>query len=63
MQYGISILGILVVLFLAWLASSNRKGIKFKPIITMIVIQILLSLLLLNTEFWLNHHQGNSCCF
>ncbi|WP_346235137.1 nucleoside transporter C-terminal domain-containing protein [Lysinibacillus telephonicus] len=53
MQYVISILGIFVVLFLAWLASSNRKEIKFKPIITMIVIQILLSLLLLNTEFGL----------
>ena len=53
MQYGISILGILVVLILAWLVSSNRKEIKFKPIIMMIVIQILLSLLLLNTEFGL----------
>ena len=50
MQYGISILGILVVLFLAWLASSNRKEIKFKPIITMIVIQIILSIFLLNTD-------------
>lgn len=51
MQYGISILGILVVLFLAWLASSNRKEVKFKPIIIMIVIQIILSIFLLNTEF------------
>lgn len=50
-QYVISILGIFVVLFLAWLASFNRKKIKFKPIIMMIIIQILLSLLLLNTEF------------
>lgn len=53
MQYVISILGILVVLFLAWLASSNRTQIKIKPIITMIVIQFLFSLLLLNTEFGL----------
>lgn len=53
MQYVISILGILVVLLLAWIASSNRKGIKIKPIITMIVIQIILSVLLLNTQFGL----------
>ena len=63
MQYVISILGILVVLFLAWLASSNRKGIKIKPIITMIVIQILLSLLLLNTEFGLIIIKGIAAVF
>ena len=63
MQYGISILGILVVLFLAWLASSNRKKIKFKPIITMIVIQILLSLLLLNTDFGLIIIKGIAAAF
>lgn len=63
MQYVISILGILVVLFLAWLASSNRKGIKFKPIFTMIVIQILLSLLLLNTEFGLIIIKGIAAVF
>ncbi|MEO4052996.1 nucleoside transporter C-terminal domain-containing protein [Solibacillus sp. CAU 1738] len=63
MQYVISILGILVVLFLAWLASSNRKEIKYKPIITMIVIQILLSLLLLNTEFGLFIIQGIAAVF
>ncbi|THE10651.1 NupC/NupG family nucleoside CNT transporter [Bacillus timonensis] len=53
MQYVISILGILVVLFLAWLASSNRKKVKVKPIITMLIIQIILSVFLLNTEFGL----------
>lgn len=63
MQYGISILGILVVLFLAWLASSNRKKIKFKPIITMIVIQILSSLLLLNTNFGLIIIKGIAATF
>jgi len=62
-QYVISILGILVVLFLAWLASSNRKEIKFIPIITMIIIQILLSLLLLNTEFGLIIIKGIAAVF
>lgn len=63
MQYVISILGILIVLFLAWLASSNRKEIKIRPIITMIVIQILLSLLLLNTEFGLIIIRGIAAVF
>ncbi|WP_413366503.1 NupC/NupG family nucleoside CNT transporter [Lysinibacillus sp. 3P01SB] len=63
MQYVISIIGILIVLFLAWLASSNRKQIKIRPIITMIIIQILLSLLLLNTEFGLIIIRGIAAVF
>ncbi|SOC08336.1 nucleoside transporter [Ureibacillus xyleni] len=63
MQYAISILGILIVLFLAWLASSNRKEIKFRPIISMLVIQVLLSLLLLNTEFGLIIIKGIAAVF
>ena len=63
MQYVISILGILIVLLLAWLASSNRKEIKFKPIITMLIIQILLSLLLLNTGFGLIIIKGIATVF
>ncbi|MBY0123594.1 NupC/NupG family nucleoside CNT transporter [Bacillus sp. S/N-304-OC-R1] len=63
MRYGISILGILVVLFLAWLASSNRKQIKFKPIIMMLVIQIIFSILLLNTEYGLITIKGISAFF
>lgn len=50
MPYVISMLGILVVLSLAWLASSSRKHIKIKPIITMIILQIVLAILLLNTS-------------
>ncbi|OCA82229.1 pyrimidine nucleoside transporter NupC [Bacillus sp. FJAT-27225] len=63
MHYGISFLGILVVLFLAWLASSNRKEVKFKPIITMVVIQIILSIILLNTDFGLIIINGISAVF
>ncbi|WP_042478462.1 NupC/NupG family nucleoside CNT transporter [Bacillus ndiopicus] len=63
MQYVISILGILFVLFLAWLASSNKKEIRFKPIVIMIIIQILLSLLLLNTEFGLTIIKGIATVF
>lgn len=63
MRYGISILGILVVLFLAWLASTNRKEVKYKPIITMLVIQIILSVLLLNTEYGLIIIKGIAAIF
>ncbi|KGR80085.1 NupC/NupG family nucleoside CNT transporter [Ureibacillus manganicus] len=63
MQYVISIIGIFVVLFLAWIASSDRKKIKIKPVITMIVIQILFSLLLLNTQFGLIITKGIATVF
>lgn len=53
MQYLISILGLIVVLGLALLASNDRKNIKYKPIIIMIVIQLLFAYLLLNTKFGL----------
>ena len=51
MSFLISIIGILVVLGLAYVASSNRKAIKFKYIAIMLVIQLLLAMLLLNTRF------------
>jgi nucleoside transport protein len=63
MKYGIAIIGILVVLLLAWLASSNRKEIKYKPIITMLVIQIVFSVILLNTEYGYIIIQGISAFF
>ena len=34
---------------LAWLASNNKKKIKYRPIIVMIVIQLVLGFLLLKT--------------
>ncbi|MBM7691001.1 nucleoside transport protein [Peribacillus deserti] len=51
MKYLVAIAGLLVVFGLAFLASNNRKQIKYKPIIIMVIIQILLSALLLNTKF------------
>ena len=50
MKYLISIIGILIVLGLAYIVSNNRKEIKFKYIGIMIVLQILFTLLLLNTK-------------
>ncbi|KYD04124.1 NupC/NupG family nucleoside CNT transporter [Heyndrickxia sporothermodurans] len=53
MKYIISIIGLLIVIGLALLASNNRKKVNYKPIILMIVIQIVLAALLLNTKFGL----------
>lgn len=53
MKYIIAIIGLLVVFALAFVASTNRKNIKAKPIILMVVIQVLLAFLLLNTKFGL----------
>ncbi|TDL80349.1 NupC/NupG family nucleoside CNT transporter [Peribacillus frigoritolerans] len=53
MKYLIALLGLVIVLGLAWVASSDRRKIKFKPVALMIVIQILLTFLLLNTKFGL----------
>lgn len=53
MKYLISIVGIIVVLGLAFLVSNNRKEIKYKPIVVMIFLQLVLSFILLNTKFGL----------
>lgn len=46
-------LGLAVVFFLAFIASNNKKHIKFKPIFIMLIIQLILTFLLLNTEIGL----------
>ncbi|CAH0147850.1 NupC/NupG family nucleoside CNT transporter [Peribacillus sp. NPDC101481] len=53
MKFLIAILGLLIVFGLAILASSDRKKVKIKPIILMVVIQLILTYLLLNTKFGL----------
>ncbi|WP_071396556.1 NupC/NupG family nucleoside CNT transporter [Bacillus tuaregi] len=53
MKYIIAIIGLLVVFGLAYLASSNRKDIKIKPVILMVIIQLMLCVLLLNTSLGL----------
>ncbi|WHY56737.1 NupC/NupG family nucleoside CNT transporter [Peribacillus simplex] len=53
MKFLIAILGLLIVFGLAILVSSDRKKVKIKPIILMVVIQLILTYLLLNTKFGL----------
>lgn len=50
MHYLISVVGLIMVLLLAWLASNNKREIKYRPIIIMIVIQIGLGLIILKTS-------------
>ncbi|MGR6341687.1 NupC/NupG family nucleoside CNT transporter [Priestia megaterium] len=50
MKILIFIIGLTVTFFLAFLVSSNRKEIKYKPILTLLVIQLILSYFLLNTS-------------
>ncbi len=51
MKYIIAILGLIVVIALAFLVSNGRGKIKYKPIVLMIIVQLILSYLLLNTKF------------
>ncbi|HEK9101076.1 NupC/NupG family nucleoside CNT transporter [Bacillus pfraonensis] len=53
MRFVTFFLGLVVVFFLAYIASNNKKHIKFKPIFIMLIIQLILTYLLLNTEIGL----------
>jgi nucleoside transport protein len=63
MQYLISVIGLIIVLGLALLASNDRKNIKYKPIAIMVVIQLILSYVLLNTKFGLVLIKGIASVF
>ena len=63
MNYLVSIIGLIVVLGLAWVASNNRKEIKIRPIIQMIIIQVILTFILLNTKFGLIIIEGIAAVF
>ncbi|MET3193112.1 nucleoside transporter C-terminal domain-containing protein [Gottfriedia sp. OAE603] len=49
MSYLIALVGLVVTLALAYIASTNRKIIKIRPIIIMIVVQVILAYLFLKT--------------
>ncbi|PJN86235.1 Na+ dependent nucleoside transporter N-terminal domain-containing protein, partial [Bacillus velezensis] len=49
MKYLIGIIGIIVFLGLAWLASNGKKRIRIRPIAVMLVLQLILGYILLNT--------------
>ncbi|WP_139992234.1 NupC/NupG family nucleoside CNT transporter [Paenibacillus paridis] len=49
MRYLLAILGLLIVLGLSYVASNNRKNIRYKPLLIMVVLQVVLAFTLLNT--------------
>ncbi|MCY9187716.1 nucleoside permease NupC [Bacillus mojavensis] len=49
MKYLIGIIGLIVFLGLAWIASNGKKRIKVRPIIVMLILQFILGYILLNT--------------
>ena len=50
MKYLIGVFGLVLILGIAWLASNDRKKVKYRPIITMVILQFILGFLLLNTS-------------
>lgn len=50
MKYVLFVAALVVIFLLAFIVSNNKKGIKMKPLITMLVLQLVFAFLLLNTE-------------
>ncbi|MEC0244396.1 NupC/NupG family nucleoside CNT transporter [Paenibacillus chitinolyticus] len=49
MKYAVALIGLIVILSLAWLVSSDKKKIKYRPVLVMIALQIILGMVLLKT--------------
>jgi len=58
MERLISLLGLFVLMFLAWLLSSDRKKLNYRLIISGVLLQIFLALIILKTDFGLALFQG-----
>ena len=61
MRYLITILGILIVFGLTYIASNDKKKIRYRPLILMVILQIILAAVLLNTvigSFVINGFSG-----
>ncbi|NWQ44495.1 NupC/NupG family nucleoside CNT transporter [Bacillus sp. EB106-08-02-XG196] len=50
MKYLLFLAAIVIIFLLAFIVSNNKKRIKVKPLITMLVLQLIFAFLLLNTE-------------
>ncbi|MGX7243570.1 NupC/NupG family nucleoside CNT transporter [Enterococcus quebecensis] len=50
MKYLIGCIGLVFFVGIAWLTSSDRKKVKFKPVVIMLALQFLLGFVLLNTS-------------
>ncbi|MDQ0976695.1 nucleoside transport protein [Neobacillus niacini] len=50
MKYLLFLAAIVIIFLLAYIVSNNKKRIKVKPLVTMLVLQLVFAFLLLNTE-------------
>ncbi|MEH7250820.1 nucleoside transporter C-terminal domain-containing protein [Neobacillus niacini] len=50
MKYVLFLAAIVIIFLLAYIVSNNKKRIKVKPLVTMLVLQLVFAFLLLNTE-------------
>lgn len=50
MKYIIALVGLLVVFALTYIASSDKRKIRYRPLVVMVVLQAVLAFILLNTE-------------
>ena len=51
MKYIIGIIGLVIVLALAWVGSNDKKKVKYKPVIIMLILQFIFGFVLLKTQF------------
>lgn len=51
MRFLIAILGLVIVFLLAYAWSNDRKNIKYRPLAVMVVVQLILGFVFLNTSF------------
>ncbi len=63
MKYLITVLGLLIVFGLSYLASNNKRKIRYRPLIIMIILQVILAAVLLNTFVGAYLIQGVSSTF
>ncbi|WML50215.1 nucleoside transporter C-terminal domain-containing protein [Neobacillus sp. PS3-34] len=63
MKYILFIAALVIIFLFAYIASNNKKQIKIKPVSIMLVLQLLLTFLLLNTEIGLIVIRGISGMF
>jgi nucleoside transport protein len=50
LKYLLFLAAIIIIFLLAYIASNNKKRIKVKPLVTMLVLQLIFAFLLLNTQ-------------
>ncbi|OYD55971.1 NupC/NupG family nucleoside CNT transporter, partial [Fictibacillus aquaticus] len=63
MKYVIFLAGLAAVFLLAFLVSNDRKKIKYKPIVIMLVLQFIFTYILLNTSIGLTVIKAISTLF